>query len=258
MIGSELFDTTPILIKIRYIKTFVEFRMSSEKKQPVSRNKIIEQFLHNTDCFSSCAARSRQRMKSEFSKQLKCFTPGKVGTKARGRASREKVGVIESVEIFGQDGVPSRFFLRLLFFLQFFLFLSRSSLLLGVVHSLRKNEFCSGTICNYDWYHLCDCHDDVFQKGNPLTQDCHFFLDIFCTLEKRKLIMENKWIPTVSVFLLPFLQTLPFALCVSALGVGWQSRRASGLPRFCSSPVDKLQHLVINHFSSPLLKVPLT
>ena len=141
MIGSELFDTTPILIKIRYIKTSVEFRMSSEKKQPVSRNKIIEQFLHNTDCFSSCAARSRQRMKSEFSKQLKCFTPGKVGTKARGRASREKVGVIESVEIFGQNRVPSRFFPRLLFFLQFFLFLSRSSLLLGVVHSLNKRNF---------------------------------------------------------------------------------------------------------------------
>ena len=149
MIGSELFDTTPILIKIRYIKTSVEFRMSSEKKQPVSRNKIIEQFLHNTDCFSSCAARSRQRMKSEFSEQLKCLALGKVGTKARGRASREKVGVIESVEIFGQNRVPSRFFPRLLFFLQFFLFLSRSSLLLGVVHSLRKNELCSGTICNY-------------------------------------------------------------------------------------------------------------
>ena len=31
-----------------------------------------------------CAARSRQRMKSEFSEQLKCFAPGKVGTKARG------------------------------------------------------------------------------------------------------------------------------------------------------------------------------
>ena len=49
-----------------------------------------------------------------------------------------------------------------------------------------KNEFCPGTICNYDWYHLCDCHDDVFQKGDPLAQDCHFFLDIFCTLKKRK------------------------------------------------------------------------
>ena len=85
-----------------------------------------------------CAARSRRKMKSEFSKQLKCFTPGKVGTKARGRASREKVGVIESVEIFGQNRVPSRFFPRLLFSLQFFLFLSRSSLLLRVVHSLRK------------------------------------------------------------------------------------------------------------------------
>ena len=121
-----------------------------------------------------------------------------------------------------------------------------------------RNEFCFRTICNYDWYHLCDCHDDVFQKGNPLAQNCHFFLDIFCTLEKRKLIMENKWIPTVSVFLLPFLQTLPFVLCVSASGEGWQSRRASGLPRFCSSPGDKLHHLVINHFISPLLKVPLT
>ena len=33
MIGSELFDTTPILIKIRYIKTFVEFRMSPEKNR---------------------------------------------------------------------------------------------------------------------------------------------------------------------------------------------------------------------------------
>ena len=52
MIGSELFDTTPILIKIRYIKTFVEFWMSSEKKQLVSQKGISEQFLHNTDCFS--------------------------------------------------------------------------------------------------------------------------------------------------------------------------------------------------------------
>ena len=51
MIGSELFDKTPILIKIRYIKTFDEFRMSSEKNNWSLKGES-EQFLHNTDCFS--------------------------------------------------------------------------------------------------------------------------------------------------------------------------------------------------------------
>ena len=198
-------------------------------------------------------------MKSEFSKQLKCFAPGKVGTKARGRASREKVGVIESVEIFGQNRVPSRFFPRLLFSLQFFLFLSRSSLLFRVVHSLRKKWI---MLWNYLQLRLISplwlpwwCFSKRRSSRAKLSLLLGYFLHAW---ERKKVIMENKWIPTVSVFKLPFLQTLSFALCVSASGVGWQSRRASGLPRFCSSPVDKLHHLVINHFSSPLLKVPLT
>ena len=80
---------------------------------------------------------------------------------------------------------------------------------------------------------LGDRHDDVLQKRNSLSQECHLLLNVLCSLKHQD---HSSIFVFVCFLFLPALRTPPSVLCVSTLGEDLQSRKASGLPGFCSFP----------------------